>query len=310
MQEIATWMESFLGRYVNTERVASDQWRPIDGWKPGLKLRVPPGQIVQIRLGKAEVQLEVSIEKPVEDAERWARSIGGRTCYIRHESGETTTNDNINGGDRLVVHKGPRAMQDVIKVTLVEGENKRVLAFMGQYSKTEAIRRLEYEVGYLVDQTRVKVDDQPGWDGRIQSGMTITLPEPIVALLILEAKERVARPGRDFPAMDVHHYIFHWWRILAHQVQAWWRQSRCEDIREWPDRLVIRIERVDKPLGYYVAAVCDNGVRIEGVNGEVIGELLGLRINGLEFRGSEGGSRDRNSLDRTRSIVSMPADNF
>jgi hypothetical protein len=100
ISEIARRMESMLGRYVNPDRI---EWI---GDGPKRRLRATPGQVIQIKWGQKELSLEVSLEKPLADVERWARSVLGRVCTIRHECGWLGTDGTISGGDRLVVSKG------------------------------------------------------------------------------------------------------------------------------------------------------------------------------------------------------------
>jgi hypothetical protein len=122
---------------------------------------------------------------------------------------------------------------------------------MGQYSREDTIRRIEYDIGYAIDPDQVRTDEGQGWDGQIQNGVIIVLTEPIIALLICSSDEKVVKLGRDSPLLDINSQIYEWWRLLAHQVQAWWRQVHCEDI-----------ERKAESLEYYAGVIC--GLRIGG----------------------------------------------
>jgi hypothetical protein len=178
-RQLALRMESYLGRYINPERIAQGESTH----------RAPPGQSVQIKWGRSYIELEVSLEKPARDNKRRAREHKVRVPWLRHQDGSEATDMSIGGREKLELFSGTRALAEVKKLKIYEERECKEIAIIGNYQPKELQRRIEWTLGYMVNVDSAVTEDGKKWNGEVQDGGSIYLPKRIQALLVYRNQE-------------------------------------------------------------------------------------------------------------------------
>jgi hypothetical protein len=94
-----------------------------------------------------------------------------------------------------------------------------------------------------VDPASARTEDGLPWDWSVTDEGTLELAEPILALIVFQTEEPTVKLGKDFPMVDLKQQEYRAWGILAHQFEIFWGRTSCEGIENWPDKLVLRIQR-------------------------------------------------------------------